>query len=122
MIQHIFKQIWAQRKYNVWIFVELVVIFVLVWVMMDSAFVLLHNKSIPQGYDTSDTYMVTYGMYNEKTSRYNPAEDDSLRNLENLQIFTQKIKEYKYVEVADLSSRGSCRPLISFVGFASLFR
>ena len=104
MIQHIFKQIWAQRKYNVWIFVELVVIFVLVWVMMDSAFVLLHNKSIPQGYDTSDTYMVTYGMYNEKTSRYNPAEDDSLKNMENLQIFTQKIKEYKYVEVADLSS------------------
>lgn len=105
MIHHIFKQIWAQRKYNAWIFVELVVIFVLVWVLTDYAFVLLHNNSIPQGFDTNDTYMVTYGMYGSKTSRYNPVEDDSLKNLENLQLFTKKIKEYKHVEVADLSSQ-----------------
>ena len=105
MIQHILKQIWAQRKYNAWIYVELVIIFVLMWVMTDYAFVLLHNKSIQQGFDANDTYMVTYGKYGNTTSRYYAAEDDSLKNLENLQLFTKKIKEYKHVAIADLSSQ-----------------
>lgn len=103
MIHHIFKQIWAQRKYNAWIYIELVIIFVLVWVLADYSFVLLHNKSIQQGFDTEDTYLVTYGMYGDKTSRYNQAEDDSLKKLDNLYLFTKKIKEYKNVEVAELS-------------------
>lgn len=94
MIQHIFRQIWAQRKYNTWIFIELVVIFVLVWVLSDYAFILLHNRSIPQGFDYKNTYMVTYGIYGSETSRYNAAEDDSLKTMNNLELFVRKIKEY----------------------------
>lgn len=103
MIQHIFRQIWAQRKYNTWIFIELVVIFVLVWVLSDYAFILLHNRSIPQGFDYKNTYMVTYGIYGSETSRYNAAEDDSLKTMNNLELFVRKIKEYNNVEVADLT-------------------
>ncbi|MEA4917593.1 ABC transporter permease [Proteiniphilum sp.] len=103
MIHHIFKQIWAQRRYNGWIFIELMVVFVLVWVLTDYAFVMLHNKSIPQGFDISDTYLVTYGIYGDETSRYNPAESDSVKIMENLDLFVRKIKAYKNVEYADLS-------------------
>ena len=103
MIQHIFRQIWAQRKYNTWIFIELVIILVLVWVLSDYAFVLLHNRSIPQGFDYNNTYMVTYGMYGSGTSRYDASEDDSLKTMNNLNGFVRKIKEYNNVEVADLT-------------------
>ena len=103
MIRHIFRQIWAQRKYNAWIFIELVVIFVLVWVLADYAFVLTHNKSIPQGFDANNAYMIRYGMYGNETSRYNAAEDDSLKVMENLDLFLRKIKAYKNVEVANLT-------------------
>lgn len=103
MLHHIFKQIWAQRKYNAWIFTELMVVFVLVWVLTDYAFVMLHNKSIPQGFDTNDTYLVTYGIYGSETSRYNPEENDSVKIMENLNLFVRKIKDYKNVEYADLT-------------------
>lgn len=103
MLQHIFRQIWAQRKYNGWIFIELMVVFVLVWVLTDYAFVMLHNKSIPQGFDINDTYLVTYGIYGDETSRYNPQESDSVKIMENLDLFVRKINEYKDVEYADLT-------------------
>ncbi len=104
MIQHIFRQIWAQRKYNTWIFIELVIVFVLVWVLSDYAFVLTHNRSIPQGFDAKDTYLVTYGIYGNETSRYNPSESDSTKIMENLDLFVRKIKEYENVEVAALAN------------------
>ena len=47
--------------------------------------------------------MVTYGMYGSETSRYNAAEDDSLKTMNNLELFVRKIKEYPDVEVADLT-------------------
>ena len=103
MIRHIFRQIWAQRKYNAWIFIELMLVFVLVWVLSDYAFVLCHNRSLPQGFDYKDTYMVTYGIYGSETSRYNASEDDSLKMMENVDLFVRKIKAYQHVEVADLA-------------------
>ncbi|MDR2815256.1 MAG: ABC transporter permease [Proteiniphilum sp.] len=103
MLHHIFKQLWAQRKYNTWIFIELMIVFVLMWALTDFAFVMLHNKSIPQGFDANDTYLVTYGIYGSETSRYNPAENDSAKIPENLDLFVRKIKAYKNVEYADLT-------------------
>lgn len=103
MLQHIFKQIWAQRKYNMWIFIELTVVFVLVWVLTDYAFVMLHNKNIPQGFDTDDTYLVTYGIYGSETSRFDPDESDSVKMMQNLDLFIRKIKDHKAVEFADLT-------------------
>lgn len=105
MIQHILKQIWAQRKYNMWIFVELTLVFVLIWVLADYAFISIHNRSLPQGFDVNDTYLVTYGVYDKGASRYNAAEDDSTKIMINLERFVQRIKEYKNVEVADFTFR-----------------
>ena len=104
MIQHIFKQLWTQRKYNTWIYIELVVIFVLVWVLVDYAFVLAHNRSIPKGFDTTDTYLIKYGIFGNETSRYNATESDSVKVMDNLDLFVRKIKEYKNVEIAALTN------------------
>lgn len=106
MIQHIFRQIWAQRKYNTWIFIELMLVFVLVWILADYAFVSIHNRSISRGFDADNAYMIRYGIYEEGTSRYNPTEDDSLKIMENLDLFVRKIKTYRNVEVADLTFMG----------------
>lgn len=103
MIKHIFKQIWAQRKYNVWIFVELMLVFSVVWVLMDYSFVLMHNKAIPQGFDTSNTYLATYGVYEEGTSRFDETESSDINNIENIELFVRKIKGYDNVEIADLT-------------------
>lgn len=103
MIRHILKQLWAQRKYNTWIFIELLLVFVLVWVLADYAFISIHNRSIPRGFNTSNAYMVRYGIYGSETSRYNPVEDDSIKTMQNLDLFLQKIKFYKNVQTAALT-------------------
>ena len=104
MIKQLFKQIWAQRKQNGWIFAELLVVCILMWYIVDFCFVLLHNKNIPTGSDINDTYVVSYGVLMEENARYNPAESDSLRMLQNLELFTRKISQYDQVETASLIS------------------
>ncbi len=106
MIKHIFKQIWAQRKYNTWIFIELMLVFVLVWVLADYAFISVYNRSIPKGFNTDNTYMIRYGIYGSETFRYNPSESDSLNIMDNLDLFLNKIKAYKDIEVAALTYMG----------------
>lgn len=50
------KQIWAYRKKNSWIFLELLIVSVVMWWMVDPLFVLWSNKSIPLGYDYSQAH------------------------------------------------------------------
>lgn len=61
MIHHILKQIWIQRRRNGWIFSELLLVFVLCWYIADYAFVMIHNRMIPNGYDITDTWQIGYG-------------------------------------------------------------
>lgn len=102
MIKQLIKQIWVQRKQNGWIFAELLVVCILMWYIVDFCFVLLHNKSIPTGSDISDTYVITYGVLTEENSRFDAAESDSLRMMQNLELFTRKIRQYDQVETASL--------------------
>lgn len=106
MINHILKQIWTQRKYNVWIFIELMLVFSVVWVLTDYGFILIHNRSIPQGFNTNDTYLIKYGVYEQGTSRFEETESSETNIMDNLELFTRKIKEYPSVEVADLTYIG----------------
>lgn len=106
MINHILKQIWAQRRYNVWIFIELMLVFSVVWVLTDYGLVIMHNRAIPQGFDSSDTYLIEYGIYEEDTSKFDETENSESKIIDNLDLFTRKIKEYPNVEVADLTYTG----------------
>ena len=36
MLKHILKLIWTQRRNNVWVFIELLLVFVLLWRSLDS--------------------------------------------------------------------------------------
>lgn len=106
MIKQLLKQIWVQRRQNGWILAELLVVSMLMWYIVDFCFVLLHNKSIPTGSDISDTYVITYDVLTEENSRYDPAESDSLRMMQNLELFTRKIRQYDQVETAGLLNTG----------------
>jgi len=102
MIKQLLKQIWVQRKQNGWILAELLVVCVLMWYIVDFCFVIIHNKSIPIGSDINNTYVVTYGVLTEENSRYDPAESDSIQMIQNLELFTHKIRQYDQVETASL--------------------
>ena len=59
MIRQTLKQIWTLRRRNAWIFAEMLIIFILSSILFDYFFTLVHNRLLPDGFDDSDTYMVT---------------------------------------------------------------
>lgn len=51
MFKIILKNLWSRRNYNVWLFLELILITVIAWVVVNPVVQLLHNRSLPLGYD-----------------------------------------------------------------------
>ena len=56
MWHHIFRNLWNSRKRNVWILLELIVIAIVCWMVIDPLFVIFYNKSIPDGYEACLLY------------------------------------------------------------------
>ena len=49
MIKQIFKMIWNQRRLNGWIWMELLVVFVALWYLVDMFVVQLYSYTRPMG-------------------------------------------------------------------------
>ena len=58
MTSHLFKLIYNQRRSNGWIVLELFLIFILIWVLVDFFSVLYLTARTPVGADITDTYLV----------------------------------------------------------------
>ena len=56
MLQQIMNMLWNSRRHNLWIMLELVVITIVSWAVLDPLFVLTYNQSIPNGYDAEGLY------------------------------------------------------------------
>lgn len=77
MIKKIFKQIWASKRMNGWIFAELLVIFVATWLVMDPLYTLLcQSKLFPYGFEPEKVACVYVGYVPESAPGFR-AEDDT---------------------------------------------
>lgn len=56
MIRIIIKQLWTLRRRNVWLYAELFVCVCLSWYIVDYGIQLLHNRSLPNGFETDGVY------------------------------------------------------------------
>lgn len=88
MTQQILKQIWNERSRNGWIFAELLIVFCLTWYLVDYAFVMLHNRMIPSGFDVTDTYNIKY---------IDPLNGE---NAEDFDRFYRRVKSFPGVKAA----------------------
>ena len=61
----IFQNLWSRRKRNGWIFIELVLVTMILWVLLDVSAVYFYNKSIPAGYDSDRLCQVDIRTYSE---------------------------------------------------------
>lgn len=65
---------WSNRRRNLWIMLELVVIAVVSWAVIDPLFVLKYNQSIPDGYEPDGLYRLVL-MRNKADQDSAPAQD-----------------------------------------------
>lgn len=100
MFNLIFKNIWARRKRNAWLFIELVAVAIVSWVIFDPVVVGLYVRNLPTGYDTDRLCRISLGRYYEGASAYSADADSTLfedidrimyqaRNLPDVESSTQ---------------------------------
>ena len=51
MFGQIIRYLWNCRRHNLWIMIELIVITIVSWMVIDPLFVLNYNRGIPDGYE-----------------------------------------------------------------------
>jgi len=98
MLRQIIKLLWNNRRRNLWIMVELIVITVVSWIVIDPVFVLNYNRSIPDGYDADGLYRLQV-MRNREDTVSNPAD--------SYERIMAKLRNHPYVDAATCVLRGA---------------
>lgn len=107
MLKQILKQIWKQRRANGWILLELLIVSIIIWFIIDPIFITLSNRSIPSGFDYDDVYIVNLGEIPANSPKYNPVESDSVNSVTNFYRMWERIRQYQDVEAVAVSLRHS---------------
>ena len=103
MIKHILKIIWNQRRSNVWIFMELLLVVAIFWVMMDSLFVDICTYKTPLGFDITNVYKVNFGKISPDVPGYVPDELHQTSDGEDVIRLADNLRQNPEVENACLA-------------------
>ena len=100
MWKMIFHNLWSRRKKVGWIFTELVIVTMILWVLIDVSTVFLYNKSLPNGYDNDRLCQVDIRTYSEEDPNYHGEYATEEACNENIERILRKVKGYEGVENA----------------------
>jgi hypothetical protein len=107
MLKSIFIQFWNRKQSNIWLLVELWLVFCLVWFMVDYFFVLSYNYHLPNHRDLRHTWVVNLSQYPEKSANYKAEESGAEAQKANFTRILQEIQNYPEVEALSVSFRGA---------------
>lgn len=80
MLKTILHQLLNQRRMNGWIFFELLLVSLFLWMVIDPICVLKSVQNMPHGYESEGRYVVRLQTLDATYAAFNPEyEDDSLR-------------------------------------------
>ena len=100
MLRHIFTIIYNQRKQNIFIFLELLLIACLLWAISDSLCVDIYTEKQPMGVDIESVYELHLSVANEAaledSSGYRRVAEDFLKLVDN-------VRQCPEVEAASVS-------------------
>ena len=119
MIKHIWKIIWNERRQNIGLWIELVVVAVALWYIADHMYVTLNNYFKPLGFDTEHTYIMRLGLINPNSAVYvNDIPQET--GVEELKTALERIRRNPMIEAASISLHSS--PHIGSNRSLTLFR
>ena len=98
MIKHILKIIWAQRKSNAWLYVELLVVVSALWFMLDKFYVDLRTYYSPLGYDITNTWRFNMNKLSAQSPNFVPETEYTSNQAADLQQLMNQIRQHPLVE------------------------
>lgn len=106
MIKHILTIIKNERKQNIGLWIELLIVSVFLWYIVDDVYVTLYNYNRPLGFDTEHTYIMHLGRLSENSPEYIqdiPAETA----VGHLRTALERIEQNPMIEAASISQNSS---------------
>lgn len=101
------KQIRNEWRSNLFLFVELLLVFTVLWYIVDWTVVTARVYNAPMGFDTDHCYNIDLGKYTPKAAAYNPALTPE-NDMEDLLQIVDRLKHRPGVEAVALSQ--NCYP------------
>ena len=93
------KQIWSQRTMNVWIWLELVIVFICLSYLVDYFYSTATTYYAPLGYDITHVYKVELDDIPTNSAAYIEGQTDSVK-IENLMAVMDRLRAYPGIESA----------------------
>ncbi len=103
MIKHVFTIIWNQRRSNAWLVVELFIISISFWFIVDYTGIMLHIKNTPTGFDISHTYKVLIREYTPESDRYIMPENKQTLLGEDILTIMEHLRQHPSIESVSAS-------------------
>ncbi|OJV87265.1 MAG: hypothetical protein BGO34_13075 [Bacteroidia bacterium 44-10] len=102
MIQHLFRIIWNERGNNIAVWVELFLISVFLWYVVDYIYVGVSDYYKPLGFDTEHTYIMHLGYLNSDSPLYQ-LPDSTINTADQLFMVLERIQQNQMIETASIS-------------------
>ena len=103
MISQLLKQIWVERRANVWLLLELFGMFVCLFAMIDFFYVKWSNYTEPMGYDIENTYRLNMKILDDNSPIYVDKESITETKTEEVQKLMTQIRQHPDVEAVSFS-------------------
>ena len=104
------KQIWNERRSNGWLWVELLIVFVVLWYVVDWTYATARTYYEPVGFDITDTYYLELSLKNNKSDSYIPKDEKGTTLGQDLTELMNRLERLPEVEAVSASS--NARPYI----------
>lgn len=114
MIRHLLKLIRNQRKSNIWIGLELLIVYVCVWYIVDYCWAAGNVWFAPTGWDTGHTYRCELRLSGDDLSDEGGGEEN-LFAVQNEEFFRIVDQIRKYGPVESVALMNHCSPYSAFI-------
>lgn len=104
MISLIIKNIWHRRAANIWLFVELIVVTVVTWVIIDPVVVRLSDRMLPLGYDEDRLFYIQLASQPAESPAYSKDDDNDETRENNIESVVLKLKALDDIESVGVKS------------------
>lgn len=98
MLKHILKLIKAQGKSNAWVFVELLIVFVLLWWSVDTCLMQVITAFQPEGFSVNNVCKVTVAVRPHTSTSYISYPEGSEETGDNYLRIIDRIRQHPDVE------------------------
>lgn len=104
MFKIAFKNLWAQRRTNIWLLLEFIAVTIVGWLIINPVVVYVYDSLYPLGYDIDRLAYVRVKSYPQDSRRYDPAMEEQPVKTEGFMSIRSKLLADPRVEAVTVEN------------------